>query len=155
MVLKLVPVLLFATVGTTAALAQNMAMPVAGAAEQAPTRIVRAVGVTALGTYADRGKERLIDVSLDADSDGDGSKDQGVLHVACNGGDLLNAQFRAGESTDAARPKVKAVKAAAASALFAGKAFKGSWDLRQVREASSTNAPVPLTVGPGGPDICA
>ena len=151
--LKLVPLMLLAA--TSAASAQNMQMPVAGAAEQAPARVVRGVGVTALGTYADRGKERLIDVRLDADSDGDGTNDSGVLHVACNGGDLLNAQFRPGETTEAAKPKVKAVRAQQTSALAAGKAFKGSWDLRQVREASSTSQPVPITVGPGGPDICA
>jgi len=138
--------------GATAAVAQNDLVPTLGHGA-ATAKVTRTVTITALGAYANQGEERLIDVRLDADSDGDGEKDQGLLRVTCNGGDILTGRFQSGENLAAA--KIKPVKAKAASALADGSTFKGSWNLRDVQKASMTNAAVPLTLAPGGPDVCA
>jgi len=146
----LIPALLLTS--ASAAVAQNDLVPTLGHSA-APAKVTRTVNITALGSYGNQGEERLIDVSLDADSDGDGTKDQGLLRVTCNGGDILTGRFELGESLAAA--KLKPVKAGGASALASGKTFKGSWNLRDVQKAMSTNAAVPLTLAPGGPDVCA
>ncbi len=138
----------------SAAIAQNDMAPMIGRSDAAPTRVTRALSFTALGTYGNHGKERLMDVRVDADSDGDGAKDQGVLRVTCSGGDILNGQFLVGQSTAALKPKLKVLRAQPSAALAAGKTFKGSWDLTDASRASSTSAPIPLTVSAGKPDIC-
>ncbi len=144
-----------ATISASAAIAQNDMAPMIGRSDAAPARVTRALGFTALGTYGNQGKQRLMDVRVDADSDGDGAKDQGVLRVTCSGGDILNGHFLVGQSTSALKPKLKVLRAQPSAALAAGKTFKGSWDLADVSRASLTSAPVPLTVSAANPDICA
>jgi hypothetical protein len=137
------------------AIAQNDMVPVTGATEGGSAAVVRTVGFTALGTFGVQGEERLIDVRAEADTDGDGSKDEGVLRIACNGGDILSGEFKPGETTAALKPKPKVSKAGAASPIAAGKTFKGKWNLRDVNEASMTGTPIGLTIPSGQPDICA
>ncbi len=144
-----------ATISASAAIAQNDMAPMIGRSDAAPARVTRALSFTALGTYGNQGKQRLMDVRVDADSDGDGAKDQGVLRVTCSGGDILNGHLLVGQSTSALKPKLKVLRAQPSAALAAGKTFKGSWDLAEVSRASLTSAPVPLTVSAGNPDICA
>lgn len=135
------------------AIAQNDMVPVMGATEGGSASVVRTVSFTALGTYGAQGEERLIDVRAEADTDGDGAKDEGVLRIACNGGDILSGEFKPGESTAAL--KAKAAKAGAASPIAAGKTFKGKWNLRDVNNFSMTGEAIGLTIPAGQPDICA
>jgi hypothetical protein len=137
---------------SSTALAQNNLMPATAGASA--TKVSRTIGFTALGTYGNEGELRLVDVKLDADSDGDGANDQGVLELACNGGDIVTGRLRIGESV-ADRPKLKALQAKGASPLASGKTFKGSWDAREVAKANMTSAPIPLTLAANAPDVCA
>ena len=108
----------------------------------------RSVTFTALGTYADQGADRLIDVQTDRDNDGDDVNDKGVLKVSCNGGDTLTGLFKLGGS--AQQQKGKLQRASGASPLVSGKTFKGSWNIKE-----STADGTPVIVGSDQPDLCA
>lgn len=138
----------------SAAIAQNDMAPVIGA-DDSGAAVVRTVSFTALGTYGAQGEERLIDVRAETDTDGDGAKDEGVLRIACNGGDILSGAFKAGEKTASLSPKPKVATAPAASPIAAGKTFKAKWNLREVNEAAMTGSAIGLTIPSGQPDICA
>ena len=138
-----------ALAGGTAA-AQNESAPVVGRMtgwEDGPSAL-RPVTFVALGTYSDQGERRQIDVSVQADRDGDGSNDVGVLSITCNGGDILSGVF-APAGKDRA---VKAAKAPAASPLGQGKTFDGKWDAAQTLDGSPP--PAAVTLG-SDPDVCA
>ena len=137
----------------TAALAQNDMVPMVGPG--AAGKVKKTVNFTALGSYAGQGEKRLIDVRLDADADGDGANDEGVLHVTCNGGDILTGQFAAGQKLAAVQPKLKVAKAPGSSAIAAGKSFKASWILSEAAKARAIGDPVPLSVPAGDTDVCA
>jgi hypothetical protein len=136
----------------TPALAQNDSMPVAGRSSafvDAPAaRPNRAVTFTAAGVYADLTPVRLIDVIIDADADGDGANDEGLLRITCNGGDTLSGVYKANLSVADDKDKPKTVKAAGASPLANGKTFKGRW------VSSSSDGSKSVTIA-GGPDVCA
>lgn len=136
----------------TPALAQNDSMPVAGRggewvdpAVKAPSRTVT---FTAAGIYADLTPVRLIDVVIDADADGDGANDEGLLRITCNGGDTLSGVYKANLSVADDNAKPKSVKAAGGSPLANGKTFKGRW----VSSSSDGSRTVMIA---GGPDVCA
>ena len=136
----------------SAALAQNDMVPMVG---PGAGKVKKTVNFTALGSYAGQGDKRLIEVRLDADADGDGANDEGVLQVTCNGGDLLAGQFAAGQKLAAVQPKVKVAKAPGSSAIAAGKSFKASWILSEAAKARAIGEPVPLNVPAGDTDVCA
>jgi hypothetical protein len=129
--LKLLIPAAIALVAATPALAQNDNAPMAGRMEEwrdAPAKPAApslAVTFTAVGTYSDAAGLRAIDVRADSDIDGDGAMDQGVLRVACNGGDILTGSFVAGTAPAGGGKKLRAE---ADSALAPGKPVKARWD---------------------------
>ena len=129
------------------AIAQNNTGSASGLSdwEDAPVaQPSRTVTFTASGAYADQGEQRLIDVKADRDVDGDGTMDQGVLRVTCNGGDLISGLFSPSASLSGKKP----VTAAGSSALAAGKTFKGG-------SAQTSDAGIKVTLGSDQPDVCA
>lgn len=129
-------------VSASAAMAQNLMGSAANQLsdwEDAPVAAANSsVIFTSAGTFRDDGSERFIDVKGDAD--GDGNEEAGVLKVNCNGGDLLTAMFNPGNAGGKAAP--------AASAIAAGKTFKGS---RPQPSVAGTK----VTIGAGEADVCA
>jgi hypothetical protein len=140
------------TFAASPALAQNEMAPALGRLSEwsdAPVKSNRSVVFTAIGTYRDEGKLRLIDVRSDADSDGDGAMDLGVLNVTCNGGDALSGIFTLGGAAANAQRKPKLVQADESSALAAGKTLKARWG------AGATGPARPVTLGVGQANVCA
>lgn len=137
-----------ALLAATPALAQNEMAPALGQLSEwsdAPVTSSRSVVFTAIGTYRDEGNLRLIDVRSDADSDGDGTKDLGVLNVTCNGGDTLSGIFNQAAAADRRKPK----QAEDSSALAAGKTLRARWGVG----ATGPSKPVTLSAGQAG--VCA
>ena len=128
----------------SAAMAQNLMGSAANQLsdwEDAPVGAApasRSVTFTSAGTFRDDGAERFIDVK--ADADGDGKEEAGVLKVNCNGGDLLTAMFNPGSAGGKAAPT--------ASAIAAGKTFKGS-------RPQASVAGTKVTIGASEADVCA
>lgn len=127
----------------SAAMAQNLMGSAANQLsdwEDAPVAAPasRSVTFTSAGTFRDDGSERFIDVKGDAD--GDGKEEAGVLKVNCNGGDLLTAMFNPGSAAGKTAPS--------ASAIAAGKTFKGS---RPQPSVAGTK----VTIGASEADVCA
>jgi hypothetical protein len=131
------------------AAAQNNMAPSAGLLGTGPAVVntQRSVTFTALGTYADQGADRLIDVQTDRDNDGDDVNDKGILKVSCNGGDTLTGLFKLGGTVQQQKAKVQ--HASGSSPLGSGKTFKGSWNIRE-----STADGTPVIVGSDQPDLC-
>lgn len=145
-------VLLPACLAASPALAQNDMAPALGQLSEwtdAPVKSSRSVVFTSIGTYRDEGSARLIDVESDADSDGDGVKDKGVLSLTCNGGDTVSGTFSL-EAAAADRPrKPKLLEAGAASLFAAGKTLRARWAVGAAGPARG------VTLSAGQASVCA
>ena len=138
--------LLTATVVITApALAQD------GVRSAAPSP----VGFTVTGTFSD-GTSRVVEVTADADSDGDGRMDEGELRFTCAGGHARAVTFtRDAGSGMATGKRMHKPMPIARSAVAAGSALKASWDLAKGKGArTAAPGPIPVTLDPGQPDLC-
>ncbi len=149
--LKILTFTAAALCAATPALAQNDMAPAAGHLSEwsdAPVRPSRSVVFVVAGTYRDEGNLRAIDVESDADSDGDGAKDKGVLTVTCNGGDTLGGMFNLAGAAAGDRPR-KLVQAGASSALATGKTLRARWGVGAGGPARA------VTLGAGQAEVCA
>lgn len=130
------------------ALAPETASVASRSASPAPATL------TVTGTFSD-GTARLIDVSSDMDSDGDGVLDQATIQAACDGTHLTHAVISPRDAASGMATGKRMHKPKVFFSAPVGAKLVATYDLKQMTKAR-TNAPAtaPVTFAAGQPDVC-